>query len=188
MPFQDVFPQLSAFVGTDNRTGTSGSRCVTSPQCRQAKFLFRHWVQRTVQQSDLLPAGSDMRRLLLVVPRATNSVLLQKVVLHDRLLPWMLRRAAADGRDRNVEAVHQGAKRCGSKHVISSHKKRKSSSSSAAAALRKRKQVIYFARDNHTPRQPRGGWLAEIYAQKCLTTTQYIKLHSRRSGICPSTK
>lgn len=114
-----MFPQPSAFVGTDNRTGTSGSRRVTSSQCRQAKFVFRHRVQRTVQQSDLLPAGSDMRRLLLVVPRATDSVLLQKVVLHDRLLPWMLRRAAADGRDRNVKAVHQGAKRCRSKHVIS---------------------------------------------------------------------
>lgn len=151
-----MFPQPSAFVGTDNRTGTSGSRSVTSPQCRQAKLVLRHRVQRTVQQSDLLSAGSDMRRLLLVVPRATDSVLLQKIVLHDRLLPWMLRRAAADGRDRNVEAIHQGAKRCRPKHVISAtDEKRKSA---AAAALRKRKQVIYFASwRTTTPQKPRGG-------------------------------
>lgn len=78
----DVFPQLCALAGTDNRTGTTGRRRVTPPQCCQAELLLRDRLQGTVQQADLLPAGSDMRRLLLVVPRAADSVLLQVSFSH----------------------------------------------------------------------------------------------------------
>lgn len=80
--FSDVFPQLCALAGTDNRTGTTGRRRVTPPQCCQAELLLRDRLQGTVQQADLLPAGSDMRRLLLVVPRAADSVLLQVSFSH----------------------------------------------------------------------------------------------------------
>lgn len=88
-----------------------------------------------------------MRRLLFVVPRTTDSVLLQKAVLHDRLLPGMFGRATAHGRDWNVKAVHQGAKRCGSKYVISPNGL---ASRQPAAALRNSNKWSISLRKPHT--------------------------------------